>query len=121
MEKLLVLPSTRSKLEALKAFLAALKIEFKSVSVGDDETATITDSELLQRIADYEQGKTVPKPLSLEEITRVWDALDRPYQLCVSFEISIVPISSGIDAENVVPVDSLIAETGVAALQEASV
>ena len=56
------------------------------------------------------------EPLSLEEITRVWDALDKPYQLCVSFEMSIVPIASGIDAENVVPVDSLVSETGVAEL-----
>ena len=68
MEKRLVLPSTRSKLEALKAALAALKIEFTSVSTGDEETATITDPELLRRIEDYEQGKTVPKPVSLEEI-----------------------------------------------------
>ena len=58
------------------------------------------------------------EPLSLEEITRVWDALDRPYQLCVSFEMSIVPILPGIDAERVRPVDSLVAESGVGALQE---
>lgn len=58
------------------------------------------------------------EPLSLEEITRVWDALDKPYQLCVSFELSIVPIYSGRDAEKIVPVDALSRETGHARQQE---
>ncbi|MFC4158628.1 DUF4255 domain-containing protein [Chitinimonas lacunae] len=57
--------------------------------------------------------------LSLEEITRVWDALDKPYQLCVSFELSIVPITSGQDAEQVKPVDALVSETGAARFKEA--
>jgi hypothetical protein len=30
--------------------------------------------------------------LSLEEVTRVWDALERSYQLCLSYEVSLVPI-----------------------------
>lgn len=54
------------------------------------------------------------EPLSLEEITRVWDALDRPYQLCISMEMSVVPIASARDAERVVPVDSLLSESGTA-------
>lgn len=58
------------------------------------------------------------EPLSLEEITRVWDALDKPYQLCVSFEMSIVPIASGHDPEQVTPVDSVLSEHGIASLQE---
>lgn len=68
MEKLLVLPATRSKLEALKAFLAALKIDFKSIPTGEEAAATITDPELIRRIEDYEQGKTVPQEFSLEEL-----------------------------------------------------
>jgi hypothetical protein len=55
------------------------------------------------------------EPLSLEEITRVWDALDRPYQLCVSVEMSVVPIASSREADRVAPVDSLLSEIGIAA------
>jgi hypothetical protein len=58
------------------------------------------------------------EPLSLDEITRVWDALDKPYQLCVSFEMSIVPIASARDAERITPVDSVLSETGLAHFQE---
>ena len=58
------------------------------------------------------------EPLSLEEITRVWDALDKPYQLCVSFEMSIVPIASAVDAERVVPVDSVVSEAGLSKIEE---
>lgn len=55
------------------------------------------------------------EPLTLEEITRVWDALDRPYQLCVSFEVSVVPIQSGNQARRVPEVRQLLAEFGVGA------
>lgn len=54
------------------------------------------------------------EPLPLDHITRVWDALEVPYQLCVSYEVSVVPIESGIQPLPVVPVDSLLAEIGVA-------
>jgi hypothetical protein len=54
------------------------------------------------------------EPLSLEEITRVWDALDRPYQLCVSYEMSIVQIDAAIEPLLVAPVTSVVSETGVA-------
>ncbi len=53
------------------------------------------------------------EPLSLEEITRVWDALDLSYQLCISYEVSVVPIASGRAAREVRSVDSVIAEQGV--------
>lgn len=54
------------------------------------------------------------EPLSLEEITRVWDALDRPYQLCVSFEVSVVPIASSRESRRVPEVRQVWAEVGVA-------
>lgn len=57
------------------------------------------------------------EPLSLEEITRVWDALDKPYQLCVSFEMSVVPIASAWEAERFARVDALLPETGIAAME----
>jgi hypothetical protein len=54
------------------------------------------------------------EPLPLDHITRVWDALEVPYQLCVSYEVSVVPIEAGVQPMPVVPVDSLLAEVGLA-------
>jgi len=58
--------------------------------------------------------------LTLEEITRVWDALDLSYQLCISYEVSVIPIASGQAARYERPVDSVIAEQGVIDVSEAS-
>lgn len=54
------------------------------------------------------------EPLPLDHITRVWDALEVPYQLCVSYEVSVVPVESGLQQVPSIPVDSLLAEVGVA-------
>jgi hypothetical protein len=53
------------------------------------------------------------EPLSLEEITRVWDALGRSYQLSVSYEVSVVYIESGKQPEEISPVEVLMPEYGV--------
>ncbi len=53
------------------------------------------------------------EPLGLEEITRVWDALERSYQLCISYQVSVVPIESGREELQVNPVDVAIPEVGV--------
>ncbi|WP_413935798.1 DUF4255 domain-containing protein [Nitrospira sp. BLG_1] len=58
------------------------------------------------------------EPLTLEEITRVWDALELSYQLCVSYEVSVVPITSGRASRDQPAVDSVIDEMGVAAVVE---
>jgi len=51
------------------------------------------------------------EPMTLEEITRVWDALDRSYQLSVSYEVSLVDIdSSRIDS--LIPVQEVVPQTG---------
>jgi hypothetical protein len=50
----------------------------------------------------------------VEEITRVWDALERPYQLCVSYEVSVVLVDSHRPLQPVPPVRSASVETGVA-------
>lgn len=51
------------------------------------------------------------EPMTLEEITRVWDALDRSYQLSVSYEVSLVDIdSSRIDS--MIPVQEVVPQTG---------
>jgi hypothetical protein len=58
------------------------------------------------------------EPLTLEEITRVWDALELSYQLCVSYEVSVIPIASGRASRDQPAVDSVIDEMGVAAVVE---
>ncbi len=53
------------------------------------------------------------EPLGLEEITRVWDALDRSYQLCVSYEVSVVTLQSQRQHEDLNPVDVVQPGLGV--------
>ncbi|MBS0168397.1 MAG: DUF4255 domain-containing protein [Nitrospira sp.] len=60
------------------------------------------------------------EPLTLEEITRVWDALELSYQLCVSYEVSVVPIASGRASRDRPAVDSVVNEMGVTAVVEQS-
>ncbi len=56
--------------------------------------------------------------MSLEEITRVWDALERSYQLSVSYEVSIVYICSQHEPERVEPVAVPLPEYGVITASE---
>jgi len=53
------------------------------------------------------------EPLTLEEITRVWEALDRSYQLSVSYEVSVVNIASAMEPESISPVQVALPEYGV--------
>jgi hypothetical protein len=53
--------------------------------------------------------------LSVEEITRIWTALEDPYVLSVSYEVSLVNISSTVEPESVSPVEVVITEHGVIA------
>jgi hypothetical protein len=53
------------------------------------------------------------EPMGLEEITRVWDALESSYQLCVSYEVSLVLVASDKEAERIAPVTSAEPEYGV--------
>jgi hypothetical protein len=53
------------------------------------------------------------EPLGLEEITRVWDALNATFQLCVSYEVSLAMICSDMAVSAVTPVDSVTLETGL--------
>lgn len=53
------------------------------------------------------------EPLGLEEITRVWDAMESSYQLCVSYEVSLVLVASDQEVEHVSPVESVEPEYGV--------
>lgn len=53
------------------------------------------------------------EPLNLEEITRVWDAMESSYQLCVSYEVSLVMIASNKEADRIAPVTAVEPEYGV--------
>jgi hypothetical protein len=60
------------------------------------------------------------EPLSLEEITRVWDALDRSYQLSVSYEVSVVYIYSEREPDDIAPVEVVLPEFGLIVSSEES-
>jgi hypothetical protein len=53
------------------------------------------------------------EPLGLEEITRVWEALDGSYQLSVSYEVSVVNITPDLEPERVTPVEIVMPEYGL--------
>lgn len=53
------------------------------------------------------------EPLMLEEITRIWEALEGSYQLSVSYEISVVNIMPELEPEQVSPVMITMPEHGV--------
>lgn len=61
-----------------------------------------TDSELRVRL----------EPMSLEDATRVWNALEQPYQLSISYEVTLVRIASEIFDSNI-PVTEVVPEYGV--------
>jgi hypothetical protein len=51
--------------------------------------------------------------MTLEEITRVWEALEGSYQLSVSYEVSVVNIEPDLEPERVTPVQIAMPEYGV--------
>jgi hypothetical protein len=53
------------------------------------------------------------EPMDLEEITRVWDALDRSYQLSASYEVGVVPVASALEPSEGPPVRVVATEHGV--------
>lgn len=52
--------------------------------------------------------------LSLDEMSRVWDALERSYQVSLSYEISVVPIDARRDITTGPPVMIFEPEIGIA-------
>jgi hypothetical protein len=52
------------------------------------------------------------EPMSLEDSTRIWNALEQPYQLSVSYEVTLVKIDSEIFESNT-PVTQVVPEYGV--------
>lgn len=62
-----------------------------------------TDAELQIRL----------EPMSLEEITRVWEALEGSYQLSVSYEVSLVTIEAATEPERIPAVEVVAPEYGL--------
>lgn len=60
------------------------------------------------------------EPLTLEEITRVWEALDRSYQLSVSYEVTDVKLYTGLEPVDISPVEVAMPEYGVIVSSEKS-
>jgi Pvc16 N-terminal domain len=53
------------------------------------------------------------EPMSLEEITRVWEALTGSYQLSVSYEVGVVNITPDLEPERVTPVEVAMPDYGL--------
>jgi hypothetical protein len=53
------------------------------------------------------------EPMTLDEITRVWEALEGSYQLSVSYEVSVVNIMPDLEPEPVSPVEVVLPEYGL--------
>lgn len=50
--------------------------------------------------------------LALDEMSRIWEALEGTYQLAVSYEVAVVNIDSAQEPENLTPVQEVLAEIG---------
>jgi hypothetical protein len=46
--------------------------------------------------SEFEQVKLTLEPLTLEDVAKVWTALNRPYRLSAAYEVSVVQIESGL-------------------------
>jgi hypothetical protein len=51
--------------------------------------------------------------LDLDQMARMWEALDHSFQLCTSYEVSVVPIDSARQPQTPVPVDAVLPTYGV--------
>jgi hypothetical protein len=73
---------------------------FRGTDLSSDFSGT--DTELRVRL----------EPMSVEDATRIWNALEQPYQLSISYEVTLVKITSEIFETNT-PVGEVIPEYGV--------
>jgi hypothetical protein len=51
--------------------------------------------------------------LSVDDLARVWDALDSPYRTSISYEATVIDIEAGVEPEVASPVRVPQPETGV--------
>lgn len=53
------------------------------------------------------------EPMNLDDITRIWDALNGSYQLSVSYEVALVNITADLEPVRMTPVEIAMPEYGV--------
>lgn len=58
------------------------------------------------------------RPMETDELARIWDSLDRSYQLSVSYEVSGVLVRSALAPDEVRPVEVAFPEWGVITASE---
>lgn len=76
------------------------------------DTPTLRGSVLKAELAGSEATITMRlEQLPIAEMSLIWDALQRPYQLSISYEAAILYVESEVDTK-VAPVIELITETG---------
>jgi hypothetical protein len=46
--------------------------------------------------------------LDLDQMSRMWEALEHSFQLCISYEVSVVPIDSSLQPQAMAPVDTMM-------------
>jgi hypothetical protein len=51
--------------------------------------------------SEFEEIKLTLEPLSLEDVAKVWTALNRPYRLSAAYEVSVVQIESDVPTKYV--------------------
>lgn len=74
--------------------------DFRGTDLSGDFSGT--DAELRARL----------EPMSLEDSTRIWNALEQPYQLSVSYEVTLVNVDSEMFESNT-PVSEVIPDYAV--------
>jgi hypothetical protein len=80
-----------------------------------NDHATVRGTDLIDDLADEDTELRVTlETLTLEELTRIWNALDEPYQLSVSYRVQVIEVESGHEPAQTQPVE--IRRAGVAQL-----
>jgi hypothetical protein len=58
--------------------------------------------------------------LDLDQMSRMWEALGHSFQLCISYEVSVVPIDSAHQPKTAPPVDAVMPTYGVVSSVEST-
>lgn len=142
-EQTLNLPPRRAARDRLLHAPLPLKLHYLAVPVVDVKTRThgpeleqnilgvvlqvfhdhptLRGADLIDDLAGSPQEIHVRlESLDLDQMSRMWDALERSYQLCVSYEVAVVPIDSAFQAADVAPVDVVMPTYGVVTSTEPS-
>jgi hypothetical protein len=54
--------------------------------------------------------------IELDNVARIWDSLERPYQCCLSYQVGIVPIESAREDRSEAPIGVVLPQFGVGEL-----